>query len=244
MARIDLRKSAGIPLLYNGTDLQPQGLKFKNVLAVDINEIRPQLLNKSLSCPQNFYRKWEDLDGENIFAERNLLVNFYTIQPNLAGIEYVKTIAAQCDKYPRIIEAVYGGGMVLMQKYNSSEDNIVIKRILKKGDKAIVPGNFSYTIINTRQNSNLIAVEISCKNSSTKKVLDDNNGMSYYVIRKNAKQEVVRNPDYKIVNNIDKTDWEKVFQEKGITPRTPIIRQILRNYERYTWLFEKGSDIF
>jgi hypothetical protein len=32
MAKIDLRKSAGIPLAYNGTDLQPQGLKFKMFL--------------------------------------------------------------------------------------------------------------------------------------------------------------------------------------------------------------------
>jgi len=244
MAKIDLRKSSGIPLSYNGTDLQPQGLKFRNVLTIDIDEIRPQLLNKSLSCPQNFYRKWEFLDGEDIFLEKDLQVNFYTIQPNLAGIEYVKTIAAECDKYPKIIEAVYGGGIVLIQKYNNPEDNRILKRILKKGDKVIIPGGFTYAIINTRQNSNLITVEISAKDSCTKKVLDDNNGMAYYVIRKNAKQEIVRNPEYKIVNNIEKTDWEKILQERCITPRTPIIRQILRNYEKYSWLFEKDSCIF
>ncbi len=243
MAKIDLRKSSGIPLSYNGTDLQPQGLKFRNVLTIDIDEIRPQLLNKSLSCPQNFYRKWEFLDGEDIFLEKGLQVNFYTVQPNLAGIEYVKTIAAECDKYPKIIESVYGGGIVLMQKYKNPDDNRILKKILRKGDKVIIPGGFTYVIINTRQNSNLIAVEISAKDSCTRNVLDDNNGMAYYVIRKNAKQEIVRNPEYKIVNNIEKTDWEKILQERCITPRTPIIRQILRNYEKYSWLFEKDSCI-
>ena len=161
MAQIDLRKSSGIPLSYNGVDLQPQGLKFKNVLTVNIDEIRPQLLNKSLSCPEIFYKKWEGLDGENVFSEKKLLVNFYTIQPNLAGIEFVKTIASRCSKYPRIIESAYGGGVVLMQKYKTCENNRVIKRILKKGDKVIVPAGFAYTIIKTRQHSNLIVVEIS-----------------------------------------------------------------------------------
>jgi oxalate decarboxylase/phosphoglucose isomerase-like protein (cupin superfamily) len=244
MAKIDLRKSSGIPISYNGADLQPQGLKFKNVSTVNIDEIRPQLLNKSLSCPEIFYKKWLELDGEDIFSEKKLTVNFYTIQPNLAGIEYVKTKASKCEKYPRIIESVYGGGVVLMQKYNSGDDNRVIKRILKKGDKAIIPSGYAYTIINTRQNSNLIIVEICCEKSNPEQVLDDNNGMAYYVIRKNAKQETVRNPYYKIVNGIEKIDWDNILKDKGITPKTPIIRQILRNYERYSWLFEKNSDIF
>jgi len=244
MAKIDLRKSAGIPLSYNGTDLQPQGLKFKNVFTVNIKEIRSQLLNKSLNCPECFYTKWEELDGEDIFKEKNLLVNFYTIQANLAGIEYVKTLATRSEKYSRLIEVIYGGGIVLMQKYNSTGNYKIVKRLLVKGDKAIIPPGFSYTIINTRQNSNLIVIEISSQKSNSKDVLDENNGMAYYVIRKNAKQEIVRNPYYKIVDEIEEVDWDKIFQEKGITPKTPLIRQILRNYERYTWLFEKNADIF
>ena len=244
MSKIDLRKSAGIPLSYNGVDLQPQGLKFKNVFTVNIDKTRPQLLNKSLNCPECFYTKWEELDGENIFKEKKLLVNFYTIQANLAGIEYVKTLATKSERYPRLIEVVYGGGIVLMQKYSSATDHRIIKKLLIKGDKAIIPAGFSYTMINTRQNSNLIIVEISSHNSKSKNVLDENNGMAYYIIRKNAKQETVRNPYYKIVNEIEEVDWDKIFQERGITPKTPLIRQILRNYERYTWLFEKNADIF
>ncbi len=244
MAKIDLRKSSGIPLSYNGIDLQPQGLKFKNVSTVNIDQIRPQLLNKSLNCPQCFYTKWEDLDGENIFKEKKLLVNFYSIQANLAGIEYVKTLANRSEKYPRLIEMVYGGGIILMQKYSSADNHKIVKKIVIKGDKVIIPAGFSYTMINTRQNGNLIVVEISSHKSNSRNVLDEKNGMAYYVIRKNAKQETVRNPSYKIVNEIEEVDWNKIFQEKGITPKTPLIRQILRNYERYTWLFEKNADIF
>lgn len=244
MAKIDLKRSSGIPISYNGADLQPQGLKFKNVLTVNIDEIRPQLLNKDLSCPEIFYRKWEDLDGENVFSEKNLILNFYTVQPNLAGIEYVKTKASKSIGFPVLLETVYGGGMVLMQKYKSSSENRIIKKIIKKGEKAIVPSGYSYTIVNTRQNSNLVVAEITSRLNKTKFVLDDTNGMAYYVIRKNAKQEIVRNPYYKIVNNIEKINWEEIFQQKGITPKTPIIRQILRNYEKFDWLFEKDIAVF
>ena len=68
--------------------------------------------------------------------------------------------------------------------------------------------------------------------------------MAYYVIRKNAKQEVVRNPNYKIVNEPDKIDMEKLIQSLGMTPKTPVIKQIIRKYERFDWLFKKNTISF
>lgn len=68
--------------------------------------------------------------------------------------------------------------------------------------------------------------------------------MSYYIIRKNAKVEVVRNPAYKMVDQIDKVDMEKEVADKGITPKTPLIKQIERKRERYDWIFEKSDMDF
>jgi len=65
--------------------------------------------------------------------------------------------------------------------------------------------------------------------------------LAYYVIRKNAKQEIVRNPNYKIVNEPEKIDWDSITQEYGITPKTPIIKQIVRKNERFEWLFKENS---
>ena len=72
-------------------------------------------------------------------------------------------------------------------------------------------------------------------------MLDDNNGLAYYIIRKNAKQETVRNPSYKIVNEPEKLDWDKIIKEYGITPKTPVIKQLIRKYEKFDWLFKENS---
>jgi len=67
------------------------------------------------------------------------------------------------------------------------------------------------------------------------------NGLAYYIIRKNAKQETVRNPYYKIVNEPEKLDWDKILFKYGITPKTPVIKQIMRKYEKFEWLFKEDS---
>jgi len=72
-------------------------------------------------------------------------------------------------------------------------------------------------------------------------VLDDNSGMAYYVIRKNAKQEIVRNPNYKIVNEVEKVEMDKIIKEFGITPKTTVIKQLIRKYEKFNWLFKEDS---
>jgi len=65
--------------------------------------------------------------------------------------------------------------------------------------------------------------------------------MAYYVIRKNAKQEIVRNPNYKIVNEPEKIDTEKILKEYLITPKTTITKQIIRKNERFDWLSKEDA---
>lgn len=243
MARTNLKSSLGIPLYFTGDEIQSEQFKSSNISVIDIEDIRPQLLNHDLDCPEIFYVKYKDLDNENEkFKKANLRVNLYLMKPNLAGIEYVKSKATKCSKYPRLFEIVYGGGTLLLQKYISAKENKIFKIHIKKGTKLIVPPGYSICLINTRQTSTLIAVEISSRDARTRVVLEDKRGMSYYIIRKNAKVEVVRNPAYKIVKNIDKLDIEKILKEKRITPKTPLIKQVFRNNERFDWLF-KESDM-
>jgi len=166
------------------------------------------------------------------------------MKPNLAGIEFVKTKVTRSKNYTRIIEILYGGAIVLLQRYRTPKDNKIYKLVAKKGQKIIVPSGYDLVIVNTRQNSTLIFAEFSCTKAISRVVLDDNSGMAYYVIRKNAKQEVVRNPNYKIVNEPDKIDMEKLIQSLGMTPKTPVIKQIIRKYERFDWLFKENTVSF
>lgn len=243
MARIDLKQSSGLPIFYSGEDLQPQGLSVSSISTICIDEIRSQLLNEDLNCPEVFYKKYKDLDKDSVFKDKNLRINVYLIFPNLAGIEYSKTFATRCKNYPRIFEIIYGGGVILLQKYDSPIKNRVIKMVVKKGQKVIVPQGYTSTIVNSRQNSNLIVLELHSRDASPRIVLDEHKGMSYYIIRKNAKQETVRNPEYKIVNEPEKLNSDTILSKYGVTPKTPIVKQVMRKYEKFEWLFKNTPPI-
>lgn len=244
MAKIDLKPASGLPITYENGEIVSKELSFKEKKVVTIDGIRTQLLNKELDCPDIFYTKYKIIDQNNIYQEKGIKINIITIEPNLAGIEYVKTKVTRCKNFPRIIEILSGAGIVLLQKYKSPKDNITYKVSCKKGQKIIIPSGFAMVVVNTRQNSTLIFAEYLSTNARCRVVLDDNSGMAYYVIRKNAKQEVVRNPNYKIVNEPKKIDMEKIVQSCGITLKTPVIKQAIRKYEKFDWLFKENSISF
>ncbi len=241
MAKIDLKKTSGFQLFYDGENLQSKDLSFEGKIEISITDVRPQLLNKELTCPDVFYTKYKNLDQEDLYRSKGIKINFYLLQPNLAGIEFVKTRATRVLKYPRIIDIVYGGATILLQRYRNPKDNRIIKVSAKKEQKIIIPAGYAFVIVNTRQNTNLIFAEYLTTKAVNKVVLDEMNGLAYYIIRKNAKQETVRNPYYKIVNEPEKLDWDKILFKYGITPKTPVIKQIMRKYEKFEWLFKEDS---
>ena len=159
----------------------------------------------------------------------------------MAGVEFVKTRVTRCKNYPRIIEVLSGYGMVLIQQYKSPRDNRIIKISVKKGAKIIIPAGYDFVAVNTRQSSTLIFAEFQNSEAVTRVVLDDSSGMAYYIIRKNAKQEIVRNPSYKIVSDIQKVNIDAILSQQGVTLKTPVIKQIIRKYEKFEWLLKKDS---
>lgn len=241
MAKIDLRGGLGLSVIYEKDELILKDTNYKEKTVVSIDDIRPQLLNKELDCPDVFYTKYKQIDTKNLFSSKNIKFNIYTIKSNLAGIEYVKTRATRSDKFPRIFDVLFGSSTMLLQRYNSPKDNRVIKIQAKKGDKVIVPSGYDFVIVNPRQTSLLIVAEIMSIKASPKITLDENSGIAYYVIRKNAKQEIVRNPNYKIVNELEKIDMASIVKSYGITPKTTITKQIIRKYEKFDWLFKENS---
>lgn len=241
MAKIDLKQSCGLPITYTGEDLLPQGLTITEVSTICIDNIRSQLLNEDLNCPETFYKKYKDIDKDNVFKKKGIKINMYLIYANLAGIEYVKTFATRSRKYPRILEVSYGSGVVLLQRYESAQNHRIIKLTVKKGDKVIIPAGYTCSITNSRQNSNLIVLEIHSRKARPRIVLDDMKGMSYYIIRKNAKQETVRNPEYKFAKDPEKFNMDGVLSKYGIRKGSPIVKQIMRKYEKFTWIFKKDS---
>ena len=245
MAKTDLKTSSGLPLYFNGEEIQSEDFSSASISTVYLEDIRPQLLNQDLDCPESFYTKYKDIDdSKESIKKQNLRVNIYLMKPNLAGIEFVKSKATRCSSYPRLFEIIYGGGNILLQKYISPRENRIYRLQVKKGSKFIIPPGYSICIVNTRQASTLIALEISGRESRSRVVLEDKRGMSYYIIRKNAKVEVVRNPAYRIVDTVGKLDMDKILDEIGITPKRSLIKQIEKNREKFNWIHQKNNMDF
>ncbi len=237
MARIDLKKSSGFALSFDQGEIFSSDLEYSDCKNVTIDSLRPQLLNHDLSYPDVVYKKYYSLDHDKIFSSKKLVLNLYLIQPNLAGIEYIKTRATKSTNRNKVYEVLYGGGTFIMQNYFTDKEDIIVSKF-KRDQKFIVPKDYALTFVNTRQ-SNLIIAEVTSIDIKNTVVLDEMRGMAYYVIRKNAKQEIVKNPLYKDAKDYRRVRWDEVLDSYGITLKTPIIKQILRKYEKFSWLFNE-----
>ncbi len=240
MSKLDLKKTLGFSVIIEDGIVVESELQYSNSASFEIKDMKDQLLNSEITCPEVFYTKYYNFDKDGIYKSKNIKVNLITIQSNLAGIEYVKTRGVRTTSYPKILEVVSGAGIIILQNFEKKFEGDIIISNLKKDTKVIIPADYAYSITNTRS-SMLVVSEISFSKSDEIDELDDMNGMAYYVIRKNAKQETVRNPGYKMVSDPRKVKWDEVLMKLGITLKTPIIKQILRKYEKFEWLFKEDS---
>lgn len=239
MTRIDLKKSSGFPLIFEDDVLNTFDLLPKKVDIYPLTSLKNQLLNDEVNCPEIFYTNYLDIDKQKEFENLGIQVNIVVLMPNLAGVEFVKTKALSVNSH-KIIDVLYGGGSIVMQNFKDSYDGKIIYTNLKKSQKIVVPKNFQHTVVNTKLTP-MIYIEITKRNIKIDDSLDDMRGMSYYVIRKNAKQEIVRNPVYRLVPSAKKINYEKIITNLGITSKTPIIKQIIKNTKRYDWLFNNND---
>lgn len=245
MRKISLKKNSGLNLCFEDGEIKFDKVTYSKNKLMTLDEMRSQILNEDLQSPENFYTKYSNVDVDNIFKSKNIKINLFNILPNVAGIEYVKTKAVQCATHNKVLEVIHGGGIVLIQKFSplEGESEVVLLKI-KSTQKIVIPAKYTYSLINNRT-SPLIVLEFMSIKGKNRLTLDEMKGMAYYVIRKNARQEIVRNPLYKILDTKKKIDWAKFYKKTDITPKTPFSRQILRKYEKFNWLItpSKNSDI-
>lgn len=243
MAGIDLKKHAGLALTYDsGKLISHEGsVDTGSREVVPIDEVRPQLLNPELSCPVVFYYVFGRIDRKSILKRKLLRFDMYVIPPNLAGIEYVKTKGMRTASYPILIEVVHGYLTLILQIDREDEDGYPITRSsvikMKRGEKYVIPPDSGFVFVNTRRATTAVSMIRSSK-GLLQSVFDDMRGGAHYVIRKNARQEVVQNPSYREVKRVKACKPEDLYKHFGLTVKTPIFKQILRKYDRFKWLHD------
>lgn len=244
MTPVELKKYSGLSLVYDSDGLKAaeSGVEIGSSTKVTISMMRRQLLNPDLSCPDHFYSYFQPIDRKSILKRRNLLLSLYIIPQNLAGIEYVKTKGMNAGSYPVLIEVVQGYATILMQRDQNrgeGEEEGVRSMVakLKKGEKFVIPPNVDFVLVNGRQMLSVVAMIRSTRSKIVEK-FDDTRGASSYVIRKNARQEIVQNPYYRKVVRSKVCEPAEIYRYFGLTEKTPLFKQILRKYEKFRWLHD------
>ncbi len=236
---LELKTLLGFPAqldLATNQFVSPQATVVQRKLFTS-DTLRSQLMNKDVAANTLVYTKFIQVDDENILMSRGLRLNLYSMPAGVLGVEYFKTKASRTNGFPKLLEVVYGSATLLLFRMTKKESTFIVSK-LSKGKKAIIPPEYSMTILNARA-SHLVVKEIYSTDVRHKYVLDEMNGMPYYVIRKNAKQELVKNPSFNTAIPVSKVNWSKILKKYNITEKTPILKQVLRKHDKCRWLFDK-----
>lgn len=260
---INFKRVSGLSLHFdnnfNNIVFEPD-VDSEGKIDINIDHLRGELLNSALTCPKLFCTQYLRIDQRNLMKKRNLRYDLVVIPPNLAGIEYVKNkghyndLVTSRHSSPELVEVLYGWASVLLQRprvkpsnngtwssindmydFPRLEDVIVFK--LQRGDKLIIPSGWGHVFINTRQTPLVFAMIRNTREFMIRRFIPEK-GAGYYFIRKNARQEVVRNPKYKEVPTYRRGTIKFALKEFQITEKTPIFRQVARSSEKFNWLLK------
>lgn len=234
---VDLKKYAGIDMTIGPDGLSSNDFTYRRMKTYTIDSMQSQLLNQDLYCPEIFYYKYLQFDHNKVLRKKKLRLNFYLIEGGVAGIEFLKTHAYRLSNYPKVLEVSYGSGVVIML-LDDGETSLIVR--VKAGNKVIVPAGAAVVFINTKYPP-LVIAEIYYTKGRNRKSHNDTRGLPYYVISKNSKPAIVKNPRYRNIQNFEKFKWDSVISDFSVSPKTPIVKQILRKYEKFDWLFKENS---
>ncbi|MBN2016368.1 hypothetical protein JW766_06095 [Candidatus Dojkabacteria bacterium] len=248
---INLQDTSGLPLLLNTQDntLQPAGeIDFNSLERVKLDNIRPVLLNKTLRYPLDVYSEYYDIclkKHTKLFEKHKLHYNVILLPPGLLGIEYNKTHIFAPDKdqndITAIVDILQGRGMILIQKVKEkgeldfdTEVSLATQFKVKKGDRVPIPQKYMYTFINSSGSTLVIGRLFEDDGKIDYRSMRRERGMSYYFIRKNARQEIVRNPHYKEVPTLKRKKADYYSRKYRLTSSKPIYTQFTQNPQRFS----------
>lgn len=224
---IDLSDSCGLNIYFDeetGEVRYGDNVKCTFQKHIGLKEIIPILLNKFLKYPENVYNHYVNVSDIN--HNNSISHDIFHLPSGLLGIEYLKTHVYKSDfeegKHACIVEVNKGTLTVVIQKNDEENQDIFSPTNVKDvkiieliaGDRFAIPSGTLYTFINT--SSDQVVFVVIAKNLSqldyTKHLIKEK-GLSYFIISKNARLEIVANPKYKIQKPVEKYNWHEMNDE-------------------------------
>lgn len=247
---IDLQLSSGLPIKFDEIAERfhyGEGVTFNALNRIPLSSMLPGLLNKSLRYPENVYlehRNIHHVEHDELFKNSGFNYDILMLPSGLMGVEFIRShiFYSECagtdsTEVSEIVEVLSGALTILLQKNNPKDEfdfetrvseGLVVK--IKEGEKFSLPRGYYYTFINTKETpvvfSRFYMKGCMCDYSRFRR----EQGLAYFAIRKNAKQEIVLNPRYRDIPKIKKGSVGQItFSNKLTLNQEPLYVQALRN---------------
>ncbi|MBN1331525.1 hypothetical protein JW978_01405 [Candidatus Dojkabacteria bacterium] len=218
---VDLQDVCSLPIRFNSATTTfefSDPIKCRHSQTISLQNLIPALLNKTLRYPENVYEENIDLflcNDAEIFDSEKLHYEVIILPSGLLGIEYIKSHVYYSPKHQgktsSIVECLYGILTIIIQKNMPKDEfdfettvseGMMIK--LRRGEKVEIPTGYFYTFINTRSTPAIFSRTYKNKGIVDYAMLQNEKGLAYFAIRKNARAEIVYNPRYKHVPRLSK----------------------------------------
>lgn len=229
---IDLHKISGLPILFDEEklDLVFEGdFPFIKKSERSLEDLRPYLKNPDANNVLNrasniIYYVWRyvhlNKDVEKL-KEANLRYDLTLIPPGKVDSEFSKT-AGHFHKnkvntdlpHPEIYEVLTGRAYFLIQSPEKDTKNIKAVKLIEAGpgEKVLVPPQFSgHTTINAFSEPLIMANWISDQAVYDYDSYKNNRGASYYLLDNNDLIDIVKNPNYNSVPEIQKINASDII---------------------------------
>lgn len=249
-----LRSVSGLPLDVDveleRLVLDDVELNYTECRHVPLSELIPSLLNKSLRYPEDVYSQHRSIKMKQHSDSWPTGYDYdvYFVPSGLLGIEYCKThvfkTASDADgKVSSFIQILSGSVTVLLQRNEANTDpyalgeTVAVAQLieLQEGDKLAIPAGYYYTFINTGEEPVVFARFRKKEHIVDPFSLTKHNGLAYYLISKNARREIVSNPKYRYITDLEEVKNSEINQKLNYQANDkPLYEELLSDINSYT----------
>lgn len=223
MEMINFQKLLDLPILF---DKQKLDFIFDGDFAPirkterNLEELKPFLMNPETSGPDLVYRVWrgvclkneeEKIKNSGLPAQTGLRLDLIIMPPGKIGDEFVKTAGHYHLQYPEMYFILYGRAYILAQSYKESPKVIETTRLTEAnaGEQVFIPRGFGHNTINVSDEP-LVYATLGDENAvDDYELYKNNHGASYYFVDNNGAIDIVKNPNYDSIPELEKIPAEK-----------------------------------
>lgn len=241
-----LAEISGLPLTVHD-ELEnfletPDCVIFNSISKIRLQEITPTLLNKSLRYPEVVYEQRINVMNRDDQAAWPIGVEYdiISIPAGLLGIEYIKThiffTVEDTEKAACVIQVLCGTLTVVLQRNAPKLDKYDIETKVQEASlvevsapaQIVIPTGYYYTFVNAYEKPVVFARVVGKEHVLDYAQIKRESGLAYYVIAKNARQEIVANPRYRLQTEVKKISLDEVNCQCGMykTDETPLYDQV------------------